>query len=125
LQASSILKIIAKPELTRKRIIIAYAVAVVADLIEFPISAAEFSVVGAGAGEFAAFVVDAIVFGVMTKLLGFHWMFLPSFCVEVIPGLDLLPTWVGCVFLVVRQRKKTQNVNVAPDVIKEQHVIDV
>ena len=34
------LNIMAKPELTRKRIIAAYAVAVVADLIEFPISAA-------------------------------------------------------------------------------------
>jgi len=115
----------AKPELTRKRNIVAFAVAVVADLIEFPISAAGFSVVGAGVGEFAAFVIDAMVFGVMTKLLGFRWMFLPSFCVEVIPGLDLLPTWVGCVFFVVRQRKKTQNVNVVSKVIKEQHVIDV
>ena len=115
----------AKPELTRKRIIAAYAVAVVADLIEFPISAAELSVVGAYGGEFAAFVVDVIVFGVMTKLLGFHWMFLPSFCIEVIPGFDLLPTWVGCVFLVVRQRKQTQNVNIAPKVIKAEHVIDV
>jgi hypothetical protein len=46
----------------------------------------------------------------MTKLLGFHWTFLPSFCIEVIPGLDMLPTWVGCVFFVVRQRKKEQNV---------------
>ena len=100
----------AEPELTRKRIIIAYAAAVVADLIEFPISAAGLSVVGAGAGEFAAFVLDAIVFGVMTKLLGFHWLFLPSFCLEVIPGLDMLPTWVGCVFFVVRQRKKERNV---------------
>jgi hypothetical protein len=104
----------AKPELTRKRIIIAYAVAVVADLIEFPISAAGLSVIGVGVGEFAALVVDVVVFGVMTKLLGFHWMFLPSFCIEVIPGVDMLPTWVGCVFFVVRQRKKTQNVNTTP-----------
>ena len=65
-------------------------------------------------GEFAALVVDVVVFGVMTKLLGFHWMFLPSFCIEVIPGVDMLPTWVGCVFFVVRQRKKTQNVNTTP-----------
>jgi len=105
----------AKPELTRKRIITAYAVAAVADLLEFPISAAQFSVVGAFAGEFAAFVVDSIVFAVMTKLLGFHWTFLPSFCIEVIPGLDMLPTWVGCVFLVVRQRKKEQNLTIAPN----------
>jgi hypothetical protein len=115
----------ALPELTRRRILIAYAVAVVADLIEFPISAVELPVVVAPVGEFVAFVVDAIVFGVMTKLLGFHWMFLPSFCIEVIPGLDMLPTWVGCVFFVVRQRKKAQTMNTAPKVIKEQNVIDV
>jgi len=46
--------------------------------------------------------------GAMTKLLGFHWMFLPSFGLEVIPGLDLLPTWIGCVAFVVWQRKKEQ-----------------
>jgi hypothetical protein len=103
-----------KPELTRKRIITAYVVAGVADLVEFPITAAELSVVGAGPGEVAACVVDTIVFGIMTKLLGFHWMFLPSFCVEVIPGVDMLPTWVGCVFFVVRQRKKEQNAAAAP-----------
>ncbi len=33
-------------------------------------------------------------------------MFLPTFVVEVIPGLDMLPTWVGCVGFVVWQRKK-------------------
>ncbi len=43
---------------------------------------------------------------VMTRILGFHWLFLPSFLVEVVPELDLLPTWVGCVAVVVWQRKK-------------------
>jgi hypothetical protein len=98
-----------KPELTRRRIVVAYVVAVVADLLELPITAAQFSVVGLAAGESAAFVVDSIVFVVMTKLLGFHWMFLPSFCIGLIPGLDMLPTWVGCVFFAVRQRRKEQN----------------
>jgi hypothetical protein len=95
-----------KPKLTRNRIMAAYAIAVIADVLEFPIAAAGITVAGAPLGELSAFVVDCIVMGAMTKLLGFHWMFLPSFVVEVIPGLDLLPTWVGCVAFVVWQRKK-------------------
>jgi hypothetical protein len=95
-----------KPKLTRNRVLAAYAISVIADVLEFPIAAAEITVAGAPFGELAAFVVDCIVMGAMTKLLGFHWMFLPSFAVEVIPGLDLLPTWVGCVAFVVLQRKK-------------------
>ena len=114
-----------KPELTKNRILAAYAVAIIADLIELPITAAETTVVAAPAAEGFAFVVDAIVFGIMTKLLGFHWLLLPSFFVEVVPGLDLLPTWIGCVFYVVRQRRKAQNMNLPPKAINEQHVIDV
>ena len=95
-----------KPELTRNRIIAAFTVAVVADLLEFPITAAEATFLGAPVGELGAGLVDIIVFGIMTRLLGFHWMFLPTFVVEVIPGLDILPTWVGCVGFVVWKRKK-------------------
>jgi hypothetical protein len=95
-----------KPKLTRNRIMAAFAIAVIADVLEFPITAVEITVAGAPSGELAAFVLDCVVMGAMTKLLGFHWMFLPGFCVEMIPGLDLLPTWVGCVAFVVWKRKK-------------------
>jgi hypothetical protein len=98
----------AKPKLTRNRIMAAYAIAVIADVLEFPIAAAEITVAGAPLGELSAFFLDCIVMGAMTNLLGFHWMFLPSFGLEVIPGLNLLPTWVGCVAFVVWQRKKEQ-----------------
>ncbi len=63
----------------------AYAIAVIADVLEFPIAAAETTIVGAPLGELSTFVLDCVVMGAMTKLLGFHWMFLPSFAVEVIP----------------------------------------
>src|ERR1700691_2144441 len=95
-----------KPILTRSRIMVAFAIAAIADVLEFPIAAVEITIAGAPSGELAAFVLDCVIMGAMTKLLGFHWMFLPSFCVEVIPGLDLLPTWLGCVAFVVWQRKK-------------------
>jgi hypothetical protein len=97
-----------KPKLTKEKIIAAFAVAVIADALEFPITGAELTIVGAPAGEAAAVVLDCAVMGALTKILGFHWAFLPSFLVEVVPGLDLLPTWVGCVAFVVWQRKKEQ-----------------
>jgi hypothetical protein len=116
-----------KPILTNKRIVTAYAIAIIADLIELPITAAELTGFGAPVAEGFDFFIDVVVFGAMYKLLGFHWMLLPSFCVEVIPGLDLLPTWVGCVWVVVRQRKKESSFKPAAErkIINELNVIDV
>jgi hypothetical protein len=97
-----------KPTLTRNRIIAAFAVAVVADLLEIPITATEDLTLGTLAipAEGADAVLDCVVMAVMTKLIGFHWLFLPSFFVELIPEIDLFPTWVGCVAYVVWQRKQ-------------------
>jgi hypothetical protein len=113
-----------KPKLTKSRIIVAFAVAVIADLLEFPITAAEATVIGAPAGELGAVVVDIGAFGIMTWLLGFHWMFLPSFAIEVVPGIDMLPTWVGCVGYVVWQRKKADQPRPAARVVQAIEVED-
>ena len=97
-----------KPPLTRKRIIAAYVVAIIADILEIPITATE-DLSGMALllpAEAADGIIDCVVMGLMTKLLGFHWAFLPTFIIELIPEVDLLPTWVGCVALVVWQRKK-------------------
>ncbi|MGP8201167.1 MAG: hypothetical protein ACLQU4_16880, partial [Limisphaerales bacterium] len=99
-----------KPKLTRDRILLAYAIAVIADVLEFPITGLENFTFGFGLipGEIVAGVLDCMVMGAMIILLGFHWLFLPTFVVEVIPEIDMLPTWVGCVAYVVWQRKKEQ-----------------
>jgi hypothetical protein len=97
-----------KPELTQGRIIGAFAIAILADLIQFPITAIEATGLFTIPGELADFVVDCFVMGATTVLLGFHWMLLPSLLVEIVPGLDLIPTWTGCVAFVVWQRKKQQ-----------------
>jgi hypothetical protein len=97
-----------KPELTQSRIIGAFVIAIIADLIQFPITAVEATGLFTIPGELADFVVDCFVMGATTVLLGFHWMLLPSLLVEVVPGLDLIPTWTGCVAFVVWQRKKQQ-----------------
>src|SRR5262249_33689926 len=97
-----------KPLLTRKRILLAFALAAIADIIQFPITASEATGVFAIPGELVDLFVDCLLMAATTMLLGFHWILLPTLFVEIIPGLDLLPTWTGCVAFVVLLRKKQQ-----------------
>ncbi len=46
--------------------------------------------------------LDVIVAVALTRLLGWHWAFLPTFATELVPGLDLIPTWTAAVFFVTR-----------------------
>ena len=59
--------------------------------------------------------LDVIVGGILIKLLGWHWAFLPTFAAELVPGLDLFPTWTAAVFFATRQ------LNSAPE---EPEIID-
>jgi hypothetical protein len=34
--------------------------------------------------------------------VGWHWAFLPTFLAELVPGLDLVPTWTAAAFFVTR-----------------------
>jgi hypothetical protein len=114
-----------KPPLTKDRIIAAYAIAGVADLLEFGITAAENLSLGALVmpAEMVNVALDCVVLGAMTKLIGFHWLFLPSFMVELIPEVAVLPTWVGCVAVVVSKRKR--EVQTPPRLPEEGKVIEV
>ena len=47
--------------------------------------------------------LDVIVGAILIKLLGWHWAFLPTFAAELVPGLDLFPTWTAAVFFATRQ----------------------
>ena len=90
---------------------LAWLVAIAADalqIIGFPIF------VEGGASPADA-VLDVAVAAVLTKLLGWHWAFLPSLMAELIPGVDLFPTWTAAVFFATRQ------LNSAPE---EPEIID-
>jgi hypothetical protein len=52
-------------------------------------------------------VVDAAAAVILTGLLGWHWAFLPTLLAELIPGLDLFPTWTAAVAYVTWQRAKS------------------
>lgn len=46
--------------------------------------------------------LDFVVAAALTWLVGWHWAFLPSLFAELIPGLDLVPTWTAAAFFVTR-----------------------
>ena len=60
--------------LNRNRIILEFAIAVTADIIQFPITAGEATGFLAIPSELADFLMDCVVVGVTTMLRGFHWM---------------------------------------------------
>jgi hypothetical protein len=49
-------------------------------------------------------LLDVAVAVILTRLLGWHWAFLPGLVSELIPGLDLFPTWTAAVFYVTSRR---------------------
>ncbi len=88
------------PFLTPARIRSAYGVAAVTDALQLL----------AGPLGFAFFdqALDVIAAIVIWRLLGFHPLLLPTFVVEFLPVADLLPSWTGCVAMVVAIRKRQQ-----------------
>ena len=55
-----------------------------------------------GAVGIADAVVDLIAMVVLTLLCGFRWYFLPSFVIELLPIIDLAPTWTIAAVLATR-----------------------
>src|SRR2546423_14239339 len=51
----------------------------------------------------AATLLDLLVAGVLLRLLGWHWAFLPPFAAELVPGLHLFPTWTAAALFATRQ----------------------
>ena len=76
----------------------AWAIAVAADAIQIAL----FPMFAEGGASPADTALDVVVALLLTKLLGWHWAFLPSLGAELIPGLDLFPTWTAAVYFVTR-----------------------
>jgi len=51
-------------------------------------------------------VLDFGVAALLVNLLGWHWEFLPSFLVKLMPGVDLVPFWTMAVANVYRKSKQ-------------------
>ena len=84
--------------LTGSRIKAAYAVAIATDVLQVGL--------GPFGWAFIDEILDVIALIATTRLLGFHPLLLPTFIIEMVPVIDVLPTWTGCVALVVAMRNK-------------------
>lgn len=50
-------------------------------------------------------VLDFVVAIAMIALLGWHVAFLPTLIAEIVPALNIFPTWTAAVFFVTRRRE--------------------
>ena len=51
-------------------------------------------------------VLDLVVAAALIRLLGFHWALLPTLAAELVPALDLAPTWSATVWLLTGTRSR-------------------
>jgi hypothetical protein len=80
----------------------ARALAAGADLTQFFL----FPLFGEGAVSPLNVGLDLVLCAVMTRLVGFHWAFAPTFAAELVPVLDLAPTWTAAVLLATTGKRK-------------------
>jgi hypothetical protein len=88
--------------LTTRRIRVARYVAIAVDAIQWILLPLTM-------GGAASPVNDALDVGTaafMIAILGWRWAFLPTFLAEIIPFVDLVPTWTLAVWLATRNQDK-------------------
>lgn len=91
------------PKLTRRRIVLALLVALAADALQILLAVPP-----------APEIIDVVAAVLTFWLLGFHVLLLPTFVVEFIPVVDMLPTWSACVVAVIALRKREQGSELPP-----------
>lgn len=79
----------------------AWLLAIVADALQIVLMPA----LGEGFLSPAMDAMDLVVAIGMVVLLGWHVAFLPTAIAEVIPALNIFPTWTAAVFFVTRKRR--------------------
>jgi hypothetical protein len=89
-----------RPALTRHRIWLAYAISLTADLCQLLLGPLGW----VGGDE----VIDIAAMLLIWLVIGFHPLLLPTFVIEFLPLADMLPTWTGCVAMVIMLRQKQQ-----------------
>ncbi len=89
---------------------IAWSIALAADALQIGL----FPFFAAGGISPADTALDLIVAVALTRILGFHWAFLPSLAAELLPGFDLFPTWTAAVFFVTRAQANPDEPEILP-----------
>ncbi len=77
----------------------ALAIAVAADALQLGL----FPLFGEGFLSPLDDVLDFIVAWLLIRLLGWHWIFLPTAIAELVPGIDVVPAWTIAVLYVLKE----------------------
>ena len=88
------------PRLTSGRIAAAFGLAVVVDGAQLLMGPLGWSLVDE--------LLDVAAMVAISWLLGFHPLLLPTLLIELFPVADALPSWTGCVAVVVGLRRRDQ-----------------
>lgn len=84
-------------KLSGGRITLALLVAVVADGLQIPLQVPPFPE-----------IIDVVAMVLTSLTIGFHLLLLPTFLVEAVPIVGMLPTWTGCVLAVIALRQREE-----------------
>jgi len=105
------------PRLTPLRMVLAMAVAVAADGLQF--------LLGPLGWFFIDPAIDCAATVLVSWIIGFHILLLPTFVVKLVPVLDELPTWTACTAAVIALRKREQSNHPPPAPPPDKPVIDI
>jgi len=105
------------PVTTRPRMMLALAVAVAADGLQLALGPLGW----AGLDQ----AIDCVAMILVSRIIGFHILLLPTFVVELVPVLEDLPTWTACTAAVIALRKREQNNPPPPTPPPDKPVIDI
>lgn len=86
------------PTLSRRRIALAFAIALITDAVQI--------LLGPPGWLIADELLDVITMVLVSAVIGFHPLLLPTFVIEFVPMIDMIPTWTGCVAAVVMLRRR-------------------
>jgi hypothetical protein len=78
----------------QRRVLLARTLAVVVDLAQWALLPAALTPLNNG--------IDVATGLLMIALVGWHWAFLPTFFAELVPFVDLVPTWTLAVMIATR-----------------------
>jgi hypothetical protein len=93
-------RLLEPPRLTPSRIRWAYVVAMATDVLQLAL--------GPFGWAFVDELLDVTAMILVSRTIGFHALLLPTFALEFLPFTDMLPTWTGCVALVVALRRRQE-----------------
>ena len=96
---SKVSKLLEPPDITRRRVWFAYAVAIGTDAVQL--------LLGPLGWFWVDEVLDVVAMIAITRAIGFHVVLLPTFAIEFLPLSDMLPTWTGAVALILSLRRRT------------------